>query len=316
MSQTQSPQNIQVAFIGTGAMGGPMAANLLAAGYTVRVWNRNPARCAPLVTLGAHPCISIAEAVHEAAFVVSMVADDVATTEVMLGRGAVQRNAGANGTPLSGVIASAAAGTLIIDCSTNTPAMSREVATAARKRDLQYLDAPVSGSLAQARGRELVFMVGGEAAAFKSAQPLFEAMGKMSRHMGPSGAGASIKLINNMLSGTMNAAIAEALSVAEAAGLPPELTQEILNEGAAGSRLTRTKMSKIYKRDFSPQFQLSLMEKDLRYFMALAQELDRPVAIASLIRTQLQSARRAGLGGQDVSAVFLATSGEKYPQST
>lgn len=313
MTQTHSPQNTLVAFIGTGAMGGPMAANLLAAGYTVKVWNRNAARCAPLVMLGAQACISIPEAVHEAAFVVSMVSDDVASTEVMLGRSPVLRSAGADGTPLSGVVASAGIGTIIIDCSTNTPATAREIAHAARKRGLQYLDAPVSGSLTQARGRELVFMVGGDNDAFGKARPLFDAMGRMSRHMGTSGAGASIKLVNNMLSGTMNAAIAEALSVAEAAGLDPALTQEILNEGAAGSRLTRTKMSKIFARDFTPQFQLALMEKDMRYFMALAQELDRPVAIASLVRSQLQSARRAGLGEQDVSAVFLATAGENLP---
>ncbi len=98
---------------------------------------------------------------------------------------------------------------------------------------------------------------------------------------------------------------------AEAAGLDLDAVIEVLNEGAAGSRLTRTKLPKIFKRDFAPQFQLELMEKDLRYFLALAQALDRPAPIASLIRSQYQAARRAQLGKLDSCAVFLQASGEK-----
>jgi hypothetical protein len=152
----------------------------------------------------------------------------------------------------AGVVASAAPGTLIVDCSTNTPAMVREVAVAAAARGIGHLDAPVSGSVAQARGRELVFMVGGPASDLDRARPLLEAMGRSHTHMGASGAGATIKLINNMLSGTVNAAIAEALLIAQAAGLDPQATQYVLGEGAAGSRLFRTKMPKIYARDFAP----------------------------------------------------------------
>ena len=286
-----------IAFLGLGAMGAPMAANLLAAGFPLRVWNRGPARAEPLAALGATACTSPAEAVRGARFVVSMVADDEATRVVMLGPG--------------GVAAAAAPGTTIVDCSTNSPAMSREVARAAAARGVAHLDAPVSGSIAQARGRELVFMVGGPQEAFDAARPLFDAMGRMARRMGDSGAGATIKLVNNMLSGTMNAAIAEAMSVALAAGLDPEGVREILGEGAAGSRLVRTKIPKIAAGDFSPQFQLGLMEKDLRYFLALAQELDRPVPLAALVRSQMQAARRAGLGTQDVSAIFSYTAGQR-----
>lgn len=288
-----------VAFIGLGAMGGPMALNLIAAGHALRVYNRNPARCAQAVAAGATACPSVAEAVRGADFVVSMVADDAATREVMLGA--------------AGVVASAAPGTLIVDCSTNTPAMVREVAAAAAARGIAHLDAPVSGSVPQARAHELVFMVGGAAADVARAEPLLTAMGRSHRHMGPTGAGATIKLINNMLSGTVNAAIAEALLVAQAAGLDPEATQYVLGEGAAGSRLFKTKMPKIYAREFSPQFQLGLMEKDLRYFLSLAQELDRPAPIAALVRSQMQAARLADLGALDVSAIFLHVAGEKPP---
>ena len=154
-------------------------------------------------------------------------------------------------------------------------------------------------------------MVGGEDEAFARAQPLFAAMGRMARRMGGAGAGATIKLVNNMLSGTMTAAVAEAAQVAEAAGVDRDAALEILGEGAAGSRLLKTKLPKIFKRDFAPQFQLELMEKDLRYFLALAQELDRPAPIASLVRSQYQAGRRAQLGRLDACAVFLQVSGEK-----
>lgn len=289
-----------IAFIGLGAMGAPMAANLLDAGFAVRAFNRSPDKAKPLADKGATVCASVAEAVKGADFVVSIVADDEATRQVMLGA--------------DGVVANAAPGTVIIDSSTNTPTMVREVAEAARARGIEHLDAPVSGSVPQSRNRELVFMVGGEAATLEKAKPVLAAMGKMQVHCGGSGAGATIKLVNNMLSGSLNAAIAEALSVAMAAGVDPEAAQQVLNEGAAGSRLTRNKIPKILSRDFAPQFQIALMEKDLRYFLALAQQVDRPAPITSLVRSQFQAARRAGLGSLDVSGVYLQASGEIVQQ--
>lgn len=286
-----------IAFLGLGAMGSRMAVNLQQAGFTLRVYNRDRAKARALADKGAQPCDTPAAAVQGASFVVSMVADDVATRAVMLGA--------------EGAVASAAAGAIIIDSSTNTPAMAREVAQAAAARRVQYLDAPVSGSLAQAQGKELVFMVGGEAAAFERAQPLFKAMGRMAKHMGASGTGATIKLINNMLSGAATVAIAEAVMTAEAAGLDRAATLEVLAEGAAGSRLLKTRMPKMFNRDFTAQFQLQLMEKDLRYFLLLAQELDRPTPLASLVRSEFQAARRGALGALDSCAVFLQAAGEK-----
>ncbi len=286
-----------IAFLGLGAMGSRMASNLHAAGHALRVYNRDAGKAAPFAAKGAAACDSPAAAVRGAEFVVSMVADDVATRALMLGA--------------AGAIGAAAPGTVVIDSSTNTPAMAREAAQAAAARGVHYLDAPVSGSLAQAQGKELVFMVGGDKAAFDRAQPLFAAMGRLSRHMGGPGAGATIKLINNMLSGSATAAIAEAASVAEAAGADRAAALEILGEGAAGSRLLKTRLPKMFNRDFAPQFQLELMEKDLRYFLQMAQELDRPVPLAALVRSQFQAARRNALGKFDSCAVFLQTIGEK-----
>ncbi len=286
-----------IAFLGLGAMGARMAANLRAAGYALRVYNRDSAKARALAGEGAQACDTPAAAVQGASYVVSMVADDVATRAVMLGA--------------DGAVAAATAGTIIIDSSTNTPAMAREVAQAAAARRVQYLDAPVSGSLAQAQGKELVFMVGGDKVAFERAQPVLAAMGRMAKYMGASGTGATIKLINNMLSGAATAATAEAVMIAEAAGLDRAATLEVLGEGAAGSRLMKTRMPKMFNRDFAPQFQLQLMEKDLRYFQMLAQELDRPVPFAALVRSQFLAARRAELGALDSSALYLQAAGEK-----
>ncbi len=286
-----------IAFLGLGAMGARMAANLKAAGYALRVYNRDRAKARALAGEGAQACDTPAAAVQGASYVVSMVADDVATRAVMLGT--------------DGAVAAATAGTIIVDSSTNTPAMAREVAQAAAARRVQYLDAPVSGSLAQAQGKELVFMVGGDKVAFERAQPVLAAMGRMAKYMGASGTGATIKLINNMLSGAATAATAEAVMIAEAAGLDRAATLEVLGEGAAGSRLMKTRMPKMFNRDFAPQFQLQLMEKDLRYFQMLAQELDRPVPFAALVRSQFLAARRAELGALDSSALYLQAAGEK-----
>ena len=154
-------------------------------------------------------------------------------------------------------------------------------------------------------------MVGGERAAFDKAQPLFTAMGRQATYMGASGGGATIKLINNMLSGTMTAAISEAAMIVEAAGVDLPAALEVLGEGAAASRLLKTRLPKMFKRDFAPQFQLELMEKDLRYFQMLAQELDRPTPVAALVRTVYQAARRAGLGKLDSGSLYLQIAGEK-----
>jgi 3-hydroxyisobutyrate dehydrogenase len=286
-----------IAFIGLGAMGSRMAMNLHAAGFKLRVFNRDRTKARPFADKGIEVCVSPAAAANGAEFVCSIVSDDVATREVMLGA--------------NGVVGAAAPGTIILDSSTNTPAMAREAARAAAAKGVFYLDAPVSGSLAQAQGRELVILVGGDQAAFDKAQPVLLAMGRMARRIGDSGAGATLKLINNMLSASLTAAIAEAAQAAEAANLDRDATMEVLNEGAAGSRLMKTKLPKMFKRDFTPQFQLELMDKDLRYFLALAQEVDRPAPIASLVRSQYQAARRAELGKLDSCAVFLQAAGER-----
>ena len=286
-----------VAFIGLGAMGSRMAMNVHAAGIKLRVYNRDKAKTKPFADKGIEVADSIAAAVKGADFVVSIIADDAATRAVMLGE--------------AGVVASAAKGTIVLDSSTNSPAMVKEVAAAAAKKGIVYLDAPVSGSLAQAQGKELVFLVGGDQAGFDKAQPLFSAMGRLAKRIGATGAGATLKLINNMISATLTAALVEAAMTAEAAGLDKDATVEILSEGAAGCRLTKTKLPKMLKRDYAPQFQIALMDKDVRYYLAMAQDLDVPTPVSSAVRSQYQGARRASLGGLDTAGLFAYAASEK-----
>jgi 3-hydroxyisobutyrate dehydrogenase len=285
-----------VAFIGLGAMGSRMAMNLHRAGFALRIWNRDRTKARALVDAGARLVDSPGDAAAGASFVVSMVADDLATRDVMLGA--------------TGVLAQAAPDAIIVDASTNTPGMAREMARAAAARGVRYLDAPVLGSTPQAEAKELVFLVGGDPDAFDRSKPLLGAMSRLSHYLGDSGAGATIKLINNMVSGALLAVLAEAAQIAEAARLDPVATVAALSDGAAGSRMLAGKLPKIFQRDFTPQFQLELMEKDMRYFLQLAADLDRPAPLASLVRSQYQAARRAALGKLDSCAIFLEVSGE------
>lgn len=285
-----------IGFVGTGAMGSRMAGTLLNAGYALKVYNRDRAKTAPLVEAGAQSAETPAQAAVGAAVVVVMVSDDAADRAVVSGD--------------AGVLAGAAPGTLIIDCTTATPSASRVLAKAAAERGCGFLDAPVLGSLAQAERRELVFVVGGDADAFARARPVFDAMGRLVRHVGPSGAGATIKLLNNMISGAVTAALGEAAVVSEAAGVDPTALVEVLSEGAAGCRLTRTKLPKMLKREFSPQFQLALLEKDLRYFLDLARDVDCPTPVAAVVGNLFRAAKRVDLGAEDTAALFSYQAGE------
>ncbi len=285
-----------IGFVGTGAMGSRMAGTLLQAGYSLQVFNRDPAKTVPLVQRGARSTGSPAEAASGAAVVVVIVSDDAADRAVVTGD--------------AGILAGATPGAVIIDSTTATPRASKALAQAAAERGCRFLDAPVLGSLAQAENRELVFVVGGDTEALERAKPVFAAMGRLARHVGPSGAGATLKLLNNMISGATTAALGEAAVVAEAAGVDPAALVEVLSEGAAGSRLTRTKLPKMLKREFSPQFQLALLEKDLRYFLDLARDVDCPTPLAALVGNLYCAAKRVDLGAADSSALFSYQAGE------
>lgn len=275
-------------------MGSGMARRLLGAGFPLTIYNRTTDKAAPLVAEGARLADSPGEAAHGAAFVVSMVADDGASRRVWLGED------GGEGGALSRV----SRGTILIESSTVSTGWVRALAQLAEARGATLLDAPVTGSRTQAAAGELKFLVGGSDAAVEKARPLFAAMGRSVVHVGPTGAGALLKLINNFLCGVQAAALAEAVALIEKAGLERETATQVLADGAPGSPLVRGILPRILEASYAPHFRLSLMQKDLEYFL---KEAERWGVAGSTGRAALDAFRRAsssGHGLQDFSAVI------------
>ena len=266
-----------------------MATRLLDAGFPLTVFNRNPARAELLVTAGARLASSPKEAARDANVVVSMVADDVASRAMWLGE--------------NGALAGVARGTVLIEASTLTVDWVKELASLAKGRGCELLDAPVTGSKVQASAGQLNFFVGGDVGVLECARPVFAPMAKSVTHLGPTGSGAMIKLINNFVCGVQVAAIAEALVMIERSGLDRDQALGVLTEGAPGSPLVKLLSQRMTSADYTPNFLLKLMTKDLGYALqeGSKQSLELKTAAAALERFQRGIA--AGHGDQDMAAV-------------
>lgn len=244
--------NQQIAFIGLGVMGGPMAANLAPSGYAVKGWNRTPNR--PGVEIAAQAGVtvvsSIREAVASADVVFSCVSDVPDVKEVLLGTG--------------GVAESARPGTLVIDTSTIGPEAAREIGTQLQQHDLRFLDAPISGGDIGAKNGTLTIMVGGEAKDFEESKPLLEVLGKTIRLCGPMGSGQAVKLCNQVLAAVHAVALCEAMQLAQQQDIDPNLIVEVCSTGAAGSWALSNLGPKIAASDFQPGFMIKHILKDLR----------------------------------------------------
>ena len=241
----------RVALIGLGLMGSGMARRLLGAGFPLTVYNRNRERAAPLAAEGAHVAASPREAAARADVVLSMVADDAASRAVWLGE--------------HGALAGAARGAVLVESQHAHGRLDRELAREAAARGCELLDAPVTGSKPHAASGELVFLVGGSAAALETARPALTAMSRAIVHVGATGSGALLKLINNFMCGVQAASLAEALALIERSGLDRAKALEVLTTGAPGSPLVKTLSARMTARDYTPNFLLRLMAKDLTY---------------------------------------------------
>lgn len=280
---------MKIGFIGLGTMGLGMAQCLLAAGHTLVAYNRTPSRGEPLRAKGGTLVASPQETALGADVVITMLSDDPAVEEILLGE--------------RGVMRSAKKGALFIDSSTVTPAMSRRCANEAKQLGLRFLDAPVTGSRNEAANGKLVFIVGGEKRDYDAASPLFDVMGQARFYFGPSGSGATVKLCNNAISGTLTTAMAESATLVKASGVDQKAALEFLSEhGAFACRLSRSKLPKMFSGDFSPNFQLKLMAKDVRYFLALASEFHRTTPAITTVGSVLDAAQ-AEFGDEDIAAV-------------
>jgi 3-hydroxyisobutyrate dehydrogenase-like beta-hydroxyacid dehydrogenase len=292
---------LKIGFIGLGTMGLGMAQCLLAAGHTVVGYNRTRERGAPLEAKGGTLASSPQEAASGADVVITMLSDDPAVEQILLGTG--------------GIMKSAKKGALFIDSSTVTPAMSRRCAQEAKNNGVRFLDAPVTGSRNEAANGKLVFIVGGERSDYDEAAPLFDVMGQARFYCGSSGAGATLKLANNAISGALTTAMAESATVVKASGIDQEVALNFLSEhGAFACRLSKNKLPKMFAGDYSPNFQLKLMAKDLRYFLKLAGEFERQTPAIKTAGAVLDDATEAGFGDEDIAAVhayFLERDSEK-----
>ncbi|HUL74491.1 MAG TPA: NAD(P)-dependent oxidoreductase [Vicinamibacterales bacterium] len=278
-----------IAFLGVGTMGGGMAARLVGAGFTVTVWNRHPFRAQTLAERGARVAASPREAATGADLIISMVADDAASRAVWLGP--------------DGAIAGAQRDAILVESSTLSPEWILELDKLARARGCAFLDAPVTGSRTHAAAGELLFLVGGSAATIERARPALEAMSRGIVHVGPTGSGARLKLINNFLCGVQAAALAEAVALIERLGLDYAKAFPVLADGAPGSPLVKAVGARMAAHEYAVNFALALMHKDLTYAMAEGARVGVPLRTAETARALFAEAINARLGDADFSAV-------------
>ncbi|MEU6040811.1 2-hydroxy-3-oxopropionate reductase [Actinomadura sp. NPDC047616] len=279
-----------IAFIGLGIMGGPMAVHLVKAGHDVVGYNRTPAKTRPLVEAGGRAAGSVAEAVADADVVAVMVPDSPDVRDVLAGE--------------DGVFAHARPGTLVIDFSSIRPDVTVELADQARELGLRPLDAPVSGGEAGARDATLSIMVGGEAADFAAARPIFDVVGRTVVHVGPSGAGQTVKAANQLVVAANIQALAEAVVFLEAHGVDTAAALQVLGGGLAGSKVLDQKRDAMLSRSFDPGFRIELHHKDLGIVTAAAREAGVVVPLGALVAQLMASALANGDGGLDHSALL------------
>jgi 3-hydroxyisobutyrate dehydrogenase len=283
-------EETNIALLGLGLMGSGMAGRLLDAGYPLRIWNRTPGKSQPFVDKGAKLAKSPRDAAAGAAVVISMLSDVPVCRDVWLGRGEA--------------LVDIAPGTILVESSTVTVEWIEELNRAAKEHGCELVDAPVTGSKPQAAAGQLLFLAGGSNTALDKITPILKAMGRDVVHVGPVGSGARLKLINNFLSGSQVAALAEALSLIERSGLDREKALGVLTEGAPGSPLVKLLSGRMTNRQYEPNFLLRLMTKDLRYAVTEAENhaLDLDMGRAAL--RVFEHAVTAGQGEEDMSAVI------------
>jgi 3-hydroxyisobutyrate dehydrogenase-like beta-hydroxyacid dehydrogenase len=280
----------RVGFIGIGRMGLPMAANLLRAGFDLIVWNRTQERCQPLVDEGARAAADPAELAAGVEMVVTMVADPAAAEAVYLGE--------------AGVLSALPPGAIAIDMSTIGPTAVAELAAAASAYAVSFLDAPVSGSVALAETAQLTTMVGGPLEAFERARPVLAAMTAVQIHLGRSGSGATMKLAYNAMIALANEAIAEALVLAERAGIAPADAYSVLSSGALASPFLDYKRAAFLDPEHQTvAFTTALMQKDLTLALELALALEVSLPATAAANEVLTLARRFGYGDDDIARV-------------
>jgi len=279
-----------IAFIGLGIMGSPMAVHLQNAGFDVVGYNRSPEKTAALVQAGGRAAESVADAVADADIIAVMVPDSPDVREVLAGD--------------AGVLASGKSGALIIDFSSIRPDVTTELATMAQEHGFRILDAPVSGGEAGAKNAALSIMVGGAAQDYQAALPVLEAVGKTIVHVGPTGAGQTVKAANQLIVAVNIQVLAEAVVFLEAYGVDTEAALKVLGGGLAGSKVLDQKSQNMLTRSFDPGFRIELHHKDLGIVTSAAREAGVVIPLGALVAQLMASAKANGDGGLDHSGLL------------
>jgi 3-hydroxyisobutyrate dehydrogenase len=278
----QAPLSPPVGFIGLGIMGRPMAGHLLRAGHPLTVYNRTAGRADDLAAAGARVAASPAEVAAASEVVVVMVSDTPDVEAVVAGK--------------HGVLAGIRPGSIVVDMSTVSPELERRLAARLRERGADLVDAPVSGGDVGARNATLAIMAGGEADAVERVRPILLRMGKSVTHCGPVGSGQLAKLCNQILVGVTMLGVSEAIALARAGGLDPEVMIRAVEGGAAASWQLSNLGPRILKGDFEPGFMVDLMQKDLRLVLETAGSGGASVPATTLVHRLFRTAQERGLG--------------------
>jgi 3-hydroxyisobutyrate dehydrogenase len=285
----------KVAILGLGIMGGGMARRLLSADFPLAVYNRNREKSEALASEGAFAAASPREAASRSEIILSMVSNDDASRDVWLGE--------------NGALAGAARNSLLIESSTLTVGWIRELAAKAAERGCRFLDAPVTGTKPHAASGELTFLVGGIAEAVEAAKPVFSVLGRETNHLGPAGSGALMKLINNFICGVQAASLAEGLALIHAGGLDQSKALSVLTGGAPGSGIVKRVADRVATADYTPNFALRWMAKDLSYAIAEGSGKGLALQTASAALARFEQAISGGYGDEDFSAITKFASG-------
>lgn len=285
----------RIGFIGLGIMGRPMCKNLIGAGFPLTVWNRSQPGIDTVVGDGAAAAGSPREVAERSDVIITMVTDSPDVRQVILGE--------------QGIIHGVKRAAVVIDMSTISPSVTREIASALKMKGVSLLDAPVSGGERGAKEGTLSIMIGGEEAVFERCRPIFAAMGKVIVYVGPTGAGQIVKLCNQVAGAIHLQAMCEALILAARAGVDPARMLEAISAGAAGSWMLSNLAPRLLQGDLNPGFMVKLQQKDLRLIMEASDELHLPLPATALVSQLFRAVEADGNG--DLGTQALITTMEK-----
>ncbi|XP_024528991.1 glyoxylate/succinic semialdehyde reductase 1 [Selaginella moellendorffii] len=287
-----SNQHLKLGFLGLGIMGTAMARNLVKAGYDVTVWNRSASKCEALVSEGARRGSTPKNVTEMCDVTFAMLADPVAALEVALGS--------------DGALGGLGSGKGYVDVSTVDAGTTKTVCEAVKSSGSLFLEAPVSGSKKPAEEGKLIFLAAGDKELYDTVVPMLDVMGKSRFYLGAPGNGAAMKIVVNMIMGSMMASFAEGLILGDKAGLDPQTILEVLSQGAINNPMFSLKGPTMLARNYAPAFPLKHQQKDLRLALDMSDKLLQNIPIAAAANEVYKVAKGNGLGDDDFSAVIEA----------